>query len=94
MVGDRCVNAFPDDKCKNWRDLGDCVANKAWMTQNCKQACGTCGEGTPGSKLLVYLLHKNHVMISLPYFHFVILFELEQLDVRTDNLTRNVMVGQ
>ena len=59
VVGDRCVNAFPDDKCKNWRDLGDCVANKAWMTQNCKQACGTCGEGTPGSKVLVYLLHQK-----------------------------------
>ena len=59
VVGDRCVNAFPDDKCKNWRELGDCVANKAWMTQNCKKACGTCGEGTPGSKHLTCLLLKS-----------------------------------
>lgn len=58
VVGDQCVNAFPDDKCKNWKELGDCVANKEWMSQNCKKACGVCDNSndSTGSRLLNIIL--------------------------------------
>lgn len=58
VVGDQCVNAFPDDKCKSWKDLGDCVANKEWMSQNCKKACGVCDNSndSTGSRPLDIIL--------------------------------------
>lgn len=67
------MNAFPDDKCKSWKELGDCVANKVWMSQNCKKACGVCDSNndSTGSRFsthcFLYLLQKGSktLLVSL-----------------------------
>ncbi|KAK6196288.1 hypothetical protein SNE40_001539 [Patella caerulea] len=37
-----CQDFYPSDKCSGWRNNGDCVTNKNWMTRNCKKTCNYC----------------------------------------------------
>ena len=39
-----CTNSH--EKCNDWADQGECVANPAYMLKECMKACGVCGPGT------------------------------------------------
>ncbi|XP_061171818.1 zinc metalloproteinase nas-15-like [Saccostrea echinata] len=51
VVGDQCVDAYPEGTCKGWKAIGDCVSNEKWMAQNCKKTCGVCDKDSdpPGT---------------------------------------------
>ena len=42
-----CGNAYGNDaQCRGWASSGYCSGRYgAWMSQNCKEACGLCGGG-------------------------------------------------
>lgn len=42
MIG-VCKDIYMHEKCRKWKQQGDCVTNAKWMEDNCKMTCNFCG---------------------------------------------------
>ncbi|XP_055891008.1 zinc metalloproteinase nas-15-like isoform X3 [Biomphalaria glabrata] len=39
-----CKDFYSPQKCKTWKERGDCSTNTRWMINNCQATCGLCGD--------------------------------------------------